>query len=88
LQYAHTYADPNGNTYSDSTTPDTHTHANSDSTTTHTYANCNTYADSNGDCYRNTNSHTTGYSLSTAPDDRPHQGSQYAVQFHGTGKPY
>ena len=40
-----------------------------------------------GDTNNDTNSYThTGYSLSTITDDRPHQGSQHTVQFHGTSK--
>ena len=42
-----------------------------------------------------TNTHTYGYaytgtdcSLSAIPDDRPYQGSQHAVQFHGPGQPH
>ena len=87
MRYTNAYTDPNPNPHhhSDSTTANAYPH--SDSTTTHTYANCNNdpySAPTDTDAY----SHTTDYSLSTAPDGRPHQGSQHAVQFHGTGKPH
>ena len=62
--------------------------SNSDSATTHTYANCNNdtnihRTDSDSYAYAYTN---TDYSLSTITDDRPYQGSQHTVQFHGTSK--
>ena len=46
-------------------------------------ANTNPYTDgdSHGFAYRN-----TGDSLSTITDDRPYQGCQHTVQFHGTSK--
>ena len=52
-----------------------------------TYANC----DSNGHLYTDSDSHgfayiNTGDSLSTVTDDRPYQGCQHTVQFHGTSK--
>ena len=84
--------DTNTNAYADSTT--THTDSNSAPTDSYTNANANSnsaptdpYANANADsdpyCYTNTD-----YGLSTNLDDRPYQGSQYAVQFHGTGQPH
>ena len=53
----------------------------STSATTDTHSNCNSDTDADGYFYTRTD-----YSLSTIGDDRPYQGSQHTVQFHGAGK--
>ena len=68
----YTYTQSDGNTNGD-------TYVNSDSATT----DGNTYSNADGYSYTG-----TGYSLSTINDDRPYQGSQHAVQFHGAGQPH
>ena len=72
---SHSYGDvdPNRDTYFNACT---HPHSDIDGD-----ANSNSYADRNTYCYTN-----AGYSLSTINDDRSYQGSQHAVQFHGTSK--
>ena len=70
----YTYTQSDGNTNGD-------TNINSDSAATDTNSYGDTY--SNADRYSYTG---TGDSLSTINDDRPYQGSQHAVQFHGTSK--
>ena len=100
--YTYLYADPNTNShcYTDPHTdyhPYSHSAAadtNSDTTSPDTYADSasadtNSYGDTYGngdiDPYANTDT-DTGYSLSTVSDDRPYQGSQHPVQFHGISK--
>jgi hypothetical protein len=96
------YYDTHHNSYSDSdsTTTDTNAHSHSHSASTDPNANCNpdsapadTYTPSNYDPNGHTNPYGYAYtgadcSMSTATDDRPYQGSQRTVQFHGTGKPH
>ena len=66
-------ADPNRNTYFNACA-----HRNSDIDGD---PNSNSYADSDPYCYT-----YTGYSLPAIDNDRSYQGSQHAVQFHGTSK--
>ena len=82
--YPNNYSDtdcyPNGNPYSYSYRD---TYANSNNDTNTDSASTNTYANADIDPYTDT---TTGYSLSAVSDDRPYQGSQHPVQFHGISK--
>ena len=82
---AHFNSNGDANINSDSATTDTHTNINTDSTTAHSYGDTDSYVNANADGYSYTN---TRYSLSTNTDNRPYQGSQHTVQFHGPGKPH
>ena len=83
------YADTNSNSYG---------HTNSDSATTDTYANCDSDTNSYGDTYANANADSDSYgntytdtpatACQRITDDRPYQGSQHTVQFHGTSQPH
>ena len=86
---------PHSNSTTTYTNSDPYAHINSDSAPTDSYANWNTYPYAYAYAYAHTDTDTdtyaytgTDYSLSAAIDDRPHQGSQHAVQFHGAGKPH
>ena len=92
------YSDGNSNPYGDTNTNsdsyrdaysngDCYANTNSDSTPTDTYIN--SYCYTNGNSYRNADGYSytrTNYSLSTITDDRPYQGFQHTVQFHGTSQ--
>ena len=72
---------PNGNAHANSDPdPDGNTDSNSDID-----PNCAPYgnADSHGYAYTYPD---TGYSMSTVSHNRPHQGSQYTVQFHSVSQ--
>ena len=86
---AHSYGftDGNCNIY-------THSHrytscnsdADADSAATDTYRYSNRNGNTYGDSYGNANRKPSWECMSAANDDRPYQGSQHTVQFHGAGE--
>ena len=73
------FTDPNSFSYININT-NSHSNTNGDS-------NTDIYSDTYSNCDIDPNSYTnTGYGLSTLTDNRPYQGSQHTIQFHGVSK--